>query len=129
MEKLKIKDEMTGEDFLPEALPSPEPIPEAPSEAPKPRRKKNRRVKPPAVPRAAQIEAGKQSGNRKGELLGRPVSKSGKPVYRVSLACKTPLAHASLEIEAQSEEEAKKEFCRQNGISDSIHPWSVVRIA
>lgn len=49
--------------------------------------------------------------------------------YRVELNCPTPLAHKVLEIEARSEAEAREEFCRRNGISDSIHKWTITRIA
>ena len=49
------------------------------------------------------------------------------PRYRVSLACPTPLAFPSLEVEARNEQEARALFCKANGISDSVHNWSVVR--
>lgn len=48
--------------------------------------------------------------------------------WRVSLTCPTPLAHREMEIEAADEHAAKAEFCRVNGITDSIHPWKVERI-
>jgi hypothetical protein len=45
--------------------------------------------------------------------------------YRVTLACPTPLLHRTLEVEAPGEEQAKLAFCKANGISDSVHPWTI----
>lgn len=103
------------------------PMPEAPPEVPeeKKRRKgKARKVVTPA------------SGNDKGAQEERERARAAKshgrargPVWRVGLRCPTPLAHPVLEIEAPTEAAARAEFCRRNGISDSIHPWEVVRVA
>lgn len=53
----------------------------------------------------------------------------GPPRWRVALRCPTPLAHASLEVEAISEAEAKAKFCQANGISDSVHDWTIERLS
>lgn len=58
------------------------------------------------------------------------VATAGRGRYRVSLRCPTPLAHATLEIEdAANEDDARKQFCDKNGISDSSHEWDIQRIA
>ena len=49
--------------------------------------------------------------------------------WRVSLHCPTPLAHPTLDVTATNEEEAKAEFCRRNGISGSVHNWTVERLS
>lgn len=51
------------------------------------------------------------------------------PRWRVALNCPTPLTHKELVVEGRTEEEAKQAFCAANGISDSIHPWTVERLS
>ena len=50
------------------------------------------------------------------------------PLWRVRLVCPTPLHFPVLEIHAADSHQAKMEFCRQNGISDSIHKWDIERV-
>ena len=50
------------------------------------------------------------------------------PRWRVTLVCPTPLAHKTLEVEGANEEEARKAFCAANGISGSVHVWTVERL-
>lgn len=50
------------------------------------------------------------------------------PKWMVSLNCPTPLAHRVLEVEANTQEEAKAKFLAANGISDSRHPFTVTRV-
>lgn len=45
--------------------------------------------------------------------------------FRVSLMAPTPLAENDVEIEAASPDEAWREFCKLNGISDSVHPKKI----
>lgn len=47
--------------------------------------------------------------------------------YRVGLVCPTPLLHRELVVEAANETDAKAKFCEANGISDSVHPWTIER--
>lgn len=120
MERLKIIDEDSGQEFREERPPAekmpPEPAAEpAAEEAPK--KKKKQKITTP-----------KTSGNAKGDTVGRRTVAPGKKLYRVTLNCPTPLAHKTLEVEAESEEEARKAYCRANAISGSVHVWDVVRI-
>jgi hypothetical protein len=46
--------------------------------------------------------------------------------FRVTLNCPTPVAHPELEVEADDEAAAWKEFCAANGISGSEHPRMIV---
>ena len=62
----------------------------------------------------------------KGETGAAPVA-SGPVRYRVVLVCPTPLMHAMMVVEAKSEDEAKKKFMEANGISDSVHHWTITR--
>ena len=50
------------------------------------------------------------------------------PSWLVTLNCPTPLAKRSLQVEAATEEEAKEAFCRENGISGSVHAFEVKRV-
>lgn len=59
----------------------------------------------------------------------RPDPGSGPGRYRVSLDCPTPLAHASLEVEAATPEEARALFDQSNGISGSEHAYTVTKVA
>lgn len=52
-----------------------------------------------------------------------------RPRWRVSLVCPTPLQWPTLEVEAENEAEARAAFCEKNGISGSVHTWTVERIA
>jgi len=51
-----------------------------------------------------------------------------RPRYRVTLTCPTPLAHPSLEVEADDPEKAKLAFYAANGICDSKHPMDIKRV-
>jgi len=46
--------------------------------------------------------------------------------FRVTLHCPTPVAHPELEVEAEDEAAAWRQFCRANGISDSEHKRTIV---
>ena len=46
--------------------------------------------------------------------------------FRVTLNCPTPVAHPELEVEAEDEAAAWKQFCTANGISSSDHPRKIV---
>ena len=60
---------------------------------------------------------------------GPRIATAGPGRYRVTLHCPTPLAHRTLEIEhAENEDDARKQFCARNGISESGHPWDIERI-
>ena len=48
--------------------------------------------------------------------------------FRVALQCPTPIPHPELEVEAADDGEAWQKFCAANGISDSEHPRTIVRI-
>ena len=49
-------------------------------------------------------------------------------LYRVALQCPTPLAHPELEVVADTDDDAWRQFCAANGISDSEHPRAIVRL-
>lgn len=57
-----------------------------------------------------------------------PAVPEGPARWRVGLVCPTPLAFPSLEVEARNETEARAEFCKRNGISGSVHSWTIERI-
>lgn len=48
--------------------------------------------------------------------------------YRVSLASQTPLANDTLEVEAETETEARCAFNKANHIRGSVHQYTVVEI-
>ena len=48
------------------------------------------------------------------------------PRFRVTLICPTPVAHPELDVEAEDEAAAWKQFCTANGISGSEHPHTIV---
>ncbi len=48
--------------------------------------------------------------------------------FRVTLQCPTPIARAELEVEAADEAAAWRAFCAANGISDSEHARTIVRV-
>jgi hypothetical protein len=48
--------------------------------------------------------------------------------FRVTLQCPTPIASAELEVDAADEAAAWRAFCAANGISDSEHPRTIVRV-
>jgi hypothetical protein len=48
--------------------------------------------------------------------------------YRVALYCPTPLEFPELELDAVSEDDAWRQFCAVNGISDSEHPRAIAAI-
>jgi hypothetical protein len=50
------------------------------------------------------------------------------PLWEVSLNCPTPLAFKVLRVHAAAPDQAKMEFCRVNGISDSRHDWKINRV-
>ena len=137
VEAIRIIDEDTGTEFIPErepVLPMPsEPVEKAKKPRPSRGRKKTPEAQTPsedtAARRAAVQEARRPSGNSRGARAEVPKVTPGKLLYRVGLVCPTALAHPSLEIEAVTEAEAKDEFCRRNGISDSVHAWTIVRLA
>lgn len=56
------------------------------------------------------------------------VEVKAKKKFLVSLACPTPLAHPSLEVEAEDEGTAWKLFQEANNIGDSIHPLTIVEV-
>lgn len=113
----------------PEARPEPQ-QPEAPVAPPAPK-KRGRPAKAkdgmpaepkdcvPSVPEAAAKKAGRPA---------RAPLPPGVSRWSVRLNCPTPLAHAELEVEAATEEEAKRKFCDANGISGSGHMWQLTRI-
>ena len=138
MEKLRIIEEDTGNEFVvPErtpADPGPGPMPPEPvkGRAKRGRKKADTSSTPSqdtTARRAATAEATRQSGNNKGARLGTRKVAPGKLLFSVALNCPTALAHPTLEIEALTEAEAKAEFCKLNGISDSVHAWTITRLA
>ena len=50
-----------------------------------------------------------------------------RPRFRVNLNCPTPLAQPEMEIEADFEEDARRQFMEANGISGSDCPWTIER--
>ncbi len=48
--------------------------------------------------------------------------------FRVTLQCPTPIACAELDVEAVDEAAAWRAFCAANGISDSEHARTIVRV-
>jgi hypothetical protein len=48
--------------------------------------------------------------------------------YLVSLNCPTPLEFPELELEAESKEDAWRQFCALNGITDSEHPRTITSL-
>ncbi len=50
------------------------------------------------------------------------------PRWKVSLGCPTLIPFPTLEVEGHNEDEARAAFCKANGISASVHPWTVVRV-
>lgn len=48
--------------------------------------------------------------------------------YSVHLACATPLQFTTLEVEANSEEEARHKFNAANGIGGSSFPYQVTQL-
>ncbi len=65
------------------------------------------------------------------DLPAPSFAEDGAPLparFRVTLQCPTPIASAELEIEAPDEAAAWRAFCAANGISDSEHPRTIVRV-
>ena len=48
--------------------------------------------------------------------------------YLVRLQAQTPLAHAELEVEADSPSQAWERFCQRNGISGSDCPKEIIAV-
>lgn len=48
--------------------------------------------------------------------------------WRVTLSASTPLAFPSLEINADTGEQAKEEFDKANGINGSDHPYTIEQV-
>ena len=48
--------------------------------------------------------------------------------YRVALQCPTPIPHPVLEVEADDDDEAWQKFCAANGISDSEHKRTILKM-
>jgi hypothetical protein len=48
--------------------------------------------------------------------------------YRVGLDCPTPLGHNPCEVEASSDEDAKRAFFERNGICDTEWPFTIERV-
>lgn len=61
-------------------------------------------------------------------LFAPPAGDRALPLWRVTLACPTPLTYQTLEVRAADAHQAKMEYCRRNGISDSRHTWRIDRI-
>lgn len=58
----------------------------------------------------------------------RKSQQSAATRYRVTLNCPTPLAHRTLDIEADNEQEAWGLFMVANGIRDSRHERTIEKI-
>jgi len=54
---------------------------------------------------------------------------AGPRKFMVRLNCPTPLLYKSLEVAADSDDEAKQKFCEANGISGSVHPWDIKEVS
>ncbi len=54
--------------------------------------------------------------------------RSAPPRFHVTIQCPTPVAFPELDVEADDEVGAWRAFCSANGISDSEHPRTIVRV-
>lgn len=66
---------------------------------------------------------------KQSELPTTASSAQPRSRYKVALVCPTPLLHKELVVEADTEDQARSEFCKANGISGSIHPWTITRVS
>lgn len=102
--------------------------PEA-EEPAKPKRKRASRAKPkPEAGPPKEKDAPKDAAPEDQEHEDQEAPEPAAPRFRVTLNCPTPLMHQTLEVEADTEVQAKAAFCRANGISDSVHTWTVERV-
>lgn len=62
-------------------------------------------------------------------LVDAPPAEAARPRWRVTLACPTKIPHPSLDVEGGNPDEAKAAFLAANGITASIHPFTVTRLA
>lgn len=49
--------------------------------------------------------------------------------WRVSLQAATPLAFESLDVQADTQEDAREAFNKANGISGSVHPYNITKLS
>lgn len=92
-----------------------------------------------SVEPAAEVEvaaAEMRSGDAANETPSSPQADFGvateaapfADIYRVSLACPTPLAHPTLDVSAAGHDDAIAKFNAENGIFGSVHPYSVEKL-
>ncbi len=53
---------------------------------------------------------------------------AGVPRWRVSLTCPTRIVSPTLDVEGATPDEAKAAFLAANGITASVHPFTIERL-
>ena len=72
--------------------------------------------------------AKKQADEGQPAVLEEPTASPQTKTFRVLLKANTPLVEPEMLIEATHAEEAKRQFCDRNGISDSTCEWVIEEI-
>jgi len=57
-----------------------------------------------------------------------PAKPVGPKKFRCSLSASTPVAFNNVEIEAESDSEARRKFFAMNGIDFSVHPFTATEV-
>jgi len=85
----------------------------------------------PVAATAVREDAGREAAPPAGADAPAPfVTTAGPGRYFVKLNCPTPITYdKGLEVEADSEGDAKKKFCEANGISGSEHEFCIEKVA